>query len=217
MPPRSLQRGYRSQKRGWSIVWLVPLGCLAISGCGSGYTVVDRSHLVISDNARVSARNVTPVASRNAAVVEHLALATEVYQRQLSLLKERRNKVRGRQRTLQALSYATLAATAAGVSTWALLSDDSNAASDFKYAGAAATGGLVVGTTFQVSGAMQEQPEAVDEKIRHLESLYDNLLARLRALDSDQKEGLSADQVQAKTGVLIEDFIASALRIHVKG
>ena len=194
------------------------IALLCASGCASGYTVVDRSSLRVSDNARVSARNVTPLASRNPAIAEHLALATEVYQRQLSLLKERRNKVRGRRRTLQALSFGTLAATAAGISTWALLSDEEDDDSNFKYAGAAATGGLMVGTTFQVAGRMQEETEAVDEKIRHLDSLYDNLLERLRSLETGEKEGtLSEQQAQARTGVLIEDFIASALRIHVKG
>ena len=58
-----------------------------LGGCASEYTIVDRSSLVVSDNARVSAASVLPGGMKNGRATSHLALAQEVYQKQLDLLK----------------------------------------------------------------------------------------------------------------------------------
>ena len=183
---------------------------LVAVGCGSEYTIVDRSTLTISENARISAASMLPGGAKNAQVANHFALAQEVYQKQLDLLKERRNKVRARRRTLNLFSYGILAATSIAVGAVALGSDSRDT---LRTAGGSAMGGVALGTGLQIGTLMQEEPSAVDDKIRHLQGIYDGMLERVRLLASQPQ----SDQVDANIGAAIETFINEALQINVKG
>lgn len=180
------------------------------SGCASEYTIVDRSSLVVSDNARVSAASVLPGGASKKAAADHLALAQEVYQKQLDLLKERRNKVRARHRSLNLLSYGVLAAASLGAGAIAL----SSSSPDTQRAGGiAALSGAALGTGLQIGGLMQEDTANVDDKIRYLQSLYESMVDRVRVLASQPP----SDTGDAAIGAAIEAFVNEALRINVKG
>jgi hypothetical protein len=181
-----------------------------LGGCASEYTVIDRSSLVISDNARVSAASVLPGGQKNARAASHLALAQEVYQKQLDLLKERRNKVRARRRALSLLSYGVLAAATIAVGAVAV---GSSSRSMQQTAGGLALGGAGLGTGLQIGGLMQEDVASIDDKIRHLQSIYDAMLEKVRVLASQPQ----SDQNDAALGAAIETFINQALQIQVKG
>jgi hypothetical protein len=181
-----------------------------LAGCASEYTVVDRSSLVVSDNARVSAASVLPGGARNPRAASHLALAQEVYQKQLDLLKERRNKVRARRRSLELLSYGVLAAAAIAAGAVVL---GSSSRGPQQAAGGLALGGVGLGTGLQIGGLMQEEVGAVDDKIHHLQSLYDSMVERVRVLAGQPQ----SEQSDAAIGGAIESFINQALQINVKG
>src|SRR5262245_56509923 len=51
------------------------------AACGSQYTILDRSTIEVSPNARLSAQNLVADASKYPTVIQQLALAQEVYQR----------------------------------------------------------------------------------------------------------------------------------------
>jgi hypothetical protein len=181
-----------------------------LGGCASEYTILDRSTLVISDNARVSAASVLPGGQKNARATNHLALAQEVYQKQLDLLKERRNKVRSRRRVLNMLSYGVLAAATIAVGGVALAQSSRDAQ---RTAGGLALGGAALGTGLQIGGLMQEDVANIDDKIRHLQSLYDSMTERVRVLAAQPQ----SDHTDAAIGSAIETFINQALQINVKG
>lgn len=201
----------------------VHAGVLAIlvailGSCASSSTVVDRSKVTISDNSRVVSRNLLPGSTKYPNVVEHLALAQEVYQAQLALLKERRNTLRSRSRGLSASSFAVFAATTLGVGATAIATNDKNAPDNLRAAGFGALGGLTLGTLLQVFGYMQEDPSAVDGKVRELQSAYDAMLERVRLLgDAGAVEGASANKAGADIAAAIESFMAQAAQIDVKG
>jgi hypothetical protein len=180
------------------------------SGCASEYTVVDRSSLVVSDNARISAASVLPGGTRNKNAANHLALAQEVYQKQLDLLKERRNKVRSRRRTMSLLSFGTLVGT--GIAAGALALSASSPSAE-RAAGGAAMAGVGLGTGLQIGSLMQEEAATVDDKIRHLQGIYDGMIESVRVLCSQPP----SEQVDAAVGAAIESFINEALQINVKG
>ena len=183
---------------------------ITTSGCASEYTIVDRSALVVSDNARISAASVLPGGASKTAAANHLALAQEVYQKQLDLLKERRNKVRSRRRSLDLLSYGVLAAASIGAGAIAL----SASSPDTQRAGGiAALTGVALGTGFQIGGLMQEDAANVDDKVRYLQSLYESMVDRVRVLASQP----SSEAGDAAIGAAIEAFVNEALRINVKG
>ena len=190
---------------------IVPFALATLgAGCGSAYTIVDRSSLVVSDNARTSAISVLPGGAKNTRAVNHLSLAQEVYQKQLDLLKERRNKVRARRRWLSLLSYGTLAAASIAVSSVAL---SASSPSTQRTAGGVGLGAVGLGTGLQIAGLMQEEPGTVDEKIRHLQSIYESMLGQVRVMAAQPQ----SDQTDAAIGTAIESFINEALRINVKG
>jgi len=197
-------------KRATTALVLLTFTTALISGCASEYTILDRSSLVVSDNARVSAASVLPGAAAKPRTVNHFALAQEVYEKQLDLLKERRNKVRARRRILNLASYGVLTAATIGLGTIALSSDSRQVQRE---AGGAAMGGLALGTGFQIGSLMQEDTSNVDDKIRYLQELYNSMLERVRVLMAQPP----SDQVDGAVGAAIESFINEALRINVKG
>jgi len=184
---------------------------LASAGCGSGYTIVDRSSVVISSNSRIAASTLLP-SSEHPEVKEHLALAQEIYQKQLNLLKERRNKVRARHRNLGFASWGIMAATGLSAGGAAIGATSSAHPQDALVgAGATALAGLGLGVVLQIAGLMQEDYSSVDGKIRQLQNLYDALIDRVRTLSAAQPFN------EAAVGAAIETFINEAEQINVKG
>ncbi len=192
---------------------------LFLSGCGaSGYTILDRSTLNVSDNSRIAVKSMLPSATQRPAVVEHLALAEDVFQKQLNLLKERRNKVRARKRELGFASFGIMAATGLGAGATAIASNNSSKQSDALIgAGVTALVGLGVGTILQIAGLMQEDYGDVDDKIRHLQHLHESMLDEVRLLMSRPSDPNAPGAEDAAAGAAIERFIDAALQINVKG
>jgi hypothetical protein len=186
------------------------ISAIAATGCGSAYTIVDRSALTVSDNARLAAENMLPGSAKNPRAAAHFALAQEVYQRQLDLLKERRNKVRARRRVLQITSFGLLAVAAGVAGSVAMGSDDPGLR---RGAGAAGLAGVGLGTGLQIGALMQEEVGAVDDKIRHLQEIYDAMVERVRVLAAQP----ASEQNDTAIAVAIESFINQALQINVKG
>lgn len=185
------------------------------AGCASEYTIVDVSHTVVSDNTRNMAGAMIPGAQKHSKVIELLALAQEVHEKQFNLLKERRNKVRARKRAFDLSSYITLAGTAGVTSGLAFSAIDSkDQTSNLKTIGLASLVGMGIGTGLQIGGYMQEDASAVDDKIRHLEEIYDAMLANLRnlALSPDTDPG-----IESQMSATINSFIKNALQINIKG
>lgn len=187
------------------------------TGCGSAYTVLDPSTLTVSDNSRVSARNLVPNAGKYPSVVEALALAEELYLKQLHLLKERRNKLRSRRRYVNLGSYATFATATLGVGGMAIASDDADAQDNLKSGGYVALGGLAIGTMLQITQYMQEPPESIDDKVNHLQSLYDTMIRDLGEISLSPRIEGAPDDLERRMGQVILHFRSQALLINVKG
>lgn len=214
-----------------SVTRSVALTLALATGCGSQYTILDRSAIEISDAARVSARNLVADAKQFPQVAEHLALAQEVYQRQMFLLKERRNKVRGRRRTFGILSYAAMTAGALATTFFALAGDEMEANRNLELAASIGLGTVGVGAASQVGSLIQEDTSSLDAKMRQLELRYDTMMERLRDLTHrsaqpicDPSKGQpcpaivgAVNETSARMSELIEDFITEALAINVKG
>jgi hypothetical protein len=146
-----------------------------------------------------------------------MAMAEEVYQKQLNLLKERRNKVRARKRELGFASFGLMAATGLGAGAAAISSTGSAHPNDALLgAGFSALAGLGIGTILQIAGLMQEDYGNVDDKIRHLQHLYDGMLDQVRLLMS-KSDPAAPNASDAQIGAAIENFINAALQINVKG
>jgi hypothetical protein len=213
------------------------LACVLAIAAGSGGcagTFGGRSTR-ISDSSRVTAGSIVPDDANNRGIVEHLALAEEIYSKTLDALRERRNSLRSRRRALTLGAYATFAATTLVISAAAIdrANGDDSMTSDsgLRTVGYGALGGLGIGTTLEVMNLMQEDPSNVEIKIRHLQASYDNMIDRLRVLFDDRTdvrpvapEGAASGAKPAATGSLdvkaspiIEAFINEALQINVKG
>jgi hypothetical protein len=204
------------------------LAFIALAGCAGTFGGVGRSTR-ISDGSRAAATGIIPDDASNRAVIEHLALAEEIYGKTLDALRERRDTLRSRRRALALGSYATFAATTIVISAAAISKSnngDSMSDSNLSTVGFGALGGLGVGTTLEVVNLMQEDPSSVEAKIRHLQTSYDNMVERLRTLFEersarpvDAAPGAKPDSggIEAKAGPIIETFINEALQINVKG
>ena len=213
-----------------ALALLVSLLSGSLAGCTGTFGSVGRSTR-ISDSARVTASRIVPDDASNRALVEHLALAEEIYAKTLDQLRDRRNSLRSRRRALTLTSYATFAATTLVISAAAISkANDGDAMtisdSSLQTVGFGALGGLGLGTTLEVVNLMQEDPSNVEAKIRHLQSAYDNMTDRLRAVFEDANapavpvEGVvkgNQKNLEIKAGPIIEAFINEALQINVKG
>ena len=202
-------------------------GCAGTFGAGAPATRSER----ITDSSRVTATTIIPDEPENRAVVQHLALAEEIYSKTLDALRDRRNTLRERRRALTLGGYATFAATTLVIGA-AAISKSSNdqmaSAGNLRTAGYGALSGLGVGTTLEVVNLMQEDPSNVEAKIRYLQSSYDNMIDRLRVIYEDRDDGHPAPEgtpaakatersVTAQASPIIEAFINDALQINVKG
>lgn len=194
--------------------------CLVLGACGSPYTLIDRSSLQISQNSKTVARTLIPASDRYPALVDHLAIAEEVYQQQLTLLRERRNKTRARKRDLSFASYGLMGASALGVGGLAIGSATAGGDTSKALVGAGAVSlvGLGLGTILQLTSAMQEDSGIADEKVRSLHRAYETMLERVRTMNQRLTESpMEAAQHQAQAAAIIESFINEAMQIHVKG
>jgi hypothetical protein len=184
------------------------------AGCASEYTVLDRSSIAVSPSSRITAASLLPGADKHPQVQQHLALAEEVFGKELDLLKERRNKVRARRRALTLTSYATMLVGSIVTGYVALAATDkANPSTDLKVVGVTSLGTLGLGTGLQIGALMQEEGSDVDEKIRHLEGIYDAMLERVRTLALVPQN----EQTESQMAAAIESFINEALQINVKG
>ena len=204
-------------------------GCAGTFGSGAPAGRSER----ITDSSRITATTIIPDEPENRAVVQHLALAEEIYAKTLDALRDRRNTLRERRRALTLGGYATFAATTLVIGAAAISksNDDQMASSSsLRTAGYGALGGLGVGTTLEVVNLMQEDPSNVEAKIRYLQSSYDNMIDRLRVVFEDQDERPTGEgaaaaaaakatsrSVTAQASPIIEAFINDALQINVKG
>ena len=194
--------------------------CISMTGgCGSSYTVLDRN-IPASANSQVVASTLLPGGERNTALVAHLAIAEELYQQQLRLLHERRNKTRARKRDLNFASFGLMGAAGLGVGGLAIGSaaggGDTNKA--LIGAGVLSLVGLGIGTIFQLTAALQEEPGVADDKVRSLQRSYESMLERVRTLSQHSQENpAGAANTQAQIAAAIESFISEMQQIHVKG
>jgi hypothetical protein len=215
-------------------------GCTGTFGGGT----VSRS-TKISEGSRITASSIVPHDAELRGVIEQLALAEEIYAKQLDALRDRRSSLRSRKRSLTLASYATFAATTIVISAAAINSTSgeepmtSGQRNDLKTAGYGALGGLGLGTTLEVVNLMQEDPSSIEAKIRHLQASYDNMVQRLRELFESTPitatkrlppaPGAPGEPVQLgapdpasqvieiRAIPIIEAFINEALQISVKG
>jgi hypothetical protein len=199
-------------------------GCAGTFGGGAPVGRGER----ITDSSRVTASTIVPDDPANRAVVEHLALAEEIYNKTLEALRDRRNGLRERRRALTLGGYATFAATTLVIGAAAISKSNDDAmttSSSLRTAGYGALGGLGLGTTLEVVNLMQEDPSSVEAKIHYLQSSYDNMIDRLRVLFDDARpaaEGAPAPRptsraLAGQASPIIEAFINDALQINVKG
>jgi hypothetical protein len=145
-----------------------------LAACGSQYTIADRSKLKPSSGSRIASANLLPLRGQTPPdVSEHLAQALEMYQTQLTLLKERRNKVRARKRTLSTAAFAIGAAGLAGsMGEVILLEGERESAA----VGLTALIAFVAATGFKIGETVQEDSSAVDSKIVLLDEYYATML-----------------------------------------
>jgi hypothetical protein len=108
------------------------------------------------------------------------------------------------------MSYGVLAG--AGIAAGALVLGAQSRSTQLA-GGGLALAGVGLGTGLQIGGLMQEDVSAVDDKIRHLRSIYDSMVEQVRVLAGQPQ----SDQADAAIGSAIESFINEALQINVKG
>lgn len=194
--------------------------CLSLTGaCGSSYTVLDRT-IPASANSQVVASTLLPGGERNTALVAHLAIAEELYQQQLRLLSERRNKTRARKRDLNFASFGLMGAAGLGVGGLAIgtAAGGGDSSKALVGAGVLSLVGLGIGTIFQLTAALQEEPGVADDKVRSLQRSYESMLERVRTLSQhSQESSAGAVNTQAQIAAAIESFIGEMQQIHVKG
>lgn len=203
---------------------ILPVALLAsallTSACGSTYTVIDRSEIHASSNSTTVAHTLLPGNERNPALIEHLALAEELYQQKLRLLNERRNKARARKRDLNFASFGLMGAAGLGVGALAIGSAASSGDNGqaLVTAGTVSLVGLGIGTILQLTAAMQEEPTVADDKIRTLQRSYETMLERVRTINQRAQEvPAEALHSQNQLAGIIETFINETLQVNVKG
>lgn len=194
---------------------------LLVAGCGSEYTIVNRSQVKPSPSSIVAARGLIGEAP---AIADHLAQAYEVYTAQLTLLKQRRNKVRARKRSL---AGAAIGALAAGATTAAIVGAYGDGAQDERLQQATGVATITMfgalGLTFV--GGEQEDPIIPDMKARQLQKDFERMLERVKELEGELEADTgdaAADTQRRKArtseiSTVIEAFITEATAINIKG
>jgi hypothetical protein len=204
-----------------AIVTTVAVAGATLAGCGSEYTIVNRSQVKASASSQIAARGLI---GETPAITEHLAQAYEVYTAQLTLLKQRRNKVRSRERSLRGAVIGALTAVSATAVVVAATGDgvQEDRVQDASFV-AMGTIALALG----LSHVRGEQEDAIipDMKARQLQKDFERMLDRVRELEaeSDTSTGdplLDAARKKSATSeisTVIEAFITEATAINIKG
>ncbi|MEO8702439.1 MAG: hypothetical protein ABI867_20515 [Kofleriaceae bacterium] len=221
------------------------LSASLVAGCAGSFGGPVSRSTKISEGSRITATSIVPHDTELRGVIEQLALAEEIYAKQLDALRDRRNSLRTRKRSLTLASYATFAATTIVISAAAIASSSGEETmttgqrDGLKTAGYGALGGLGVGTTLEVVNLMQEDPASLEAKIRHLQASYDNMVQRLRELFESTPviatrrpsptpgapgepvqlppPDAATQSIEIRAIPIIEAFINEALQISVKG
>lgn len=193
----------------------------ALAGCASEYTIVNRSQVRPSASSQIAARGLV---GETPAVTEHLAQAYEVYTAQLTLLKQRRNKVRARKR---GLAGAAIGALAAGATTAAIVGAYGDGDQDARLQEATGVATLTMfaalGLTFV--GGEQEDPIIPDMKARQLQKDFERMLGRVKELEAEgelstgdpARDAARKKEVTSEISTVIEAFITEATAINIKG
>jgi hypothetical protein len=192
------------------------------AGCASDYTIADRTRMTTSPASRTAAINLLPLPGQNAPDVSaHLAQALEMYQLQSRLLKERRNKVRARRRSLSTAAFGVGAAGLTATLGESLFLEDERQETTI---GLTALVALGAATILKVSETIQEDTSSVDAKIGLLDRQYEAMLAELRriqerlAVSGDAAEDAASQrEASIQMSTVIETFIQEAQQINVKG
>ena len=194
---------------------------LALAGCGSEYTIVNRSQVRPSPSSTIAARGLI---GESPAIADHLAQAYEVYTAQLTLLKQRRNKVRARKR---GLAGAAIGALAAGATTAAIVGAYGDGDQDMRLQQATGVATLTMfgalGLTFV--GGEQEDPIIPDMKARQLQKDFERMLGRVKELEAELEadtgdapaDALRRKERTSEISTVIEAFITEATAINIKG
>lgn len=200
---------------------IAALTALALAGCASEYTIVNRSAVRPSPSSTIAARGLS---GESPAVTEHLAQAYEVYTAQLTLLKQRRNKVRSRERGLRA---AVIGSLTAGSATAVLVSatNDGGQEERLEAGSYVALGTIALALGLSHVRGEQEDPIIPDMKARQLQKDFERMLDRVKELqaEADVSSGDPAlDAVRKKESIseistVIEAFITEATAINIKG
>jgi hypothetical protein len=199
-----------------AIFLLYATACATTQG---GY--LDTGSLTVSDNSKIVSADLIPEPERYPRAVTHLALAEELYERKLALLRDRRVTVRERTRALQVSSFAVLAISAIGVGALSIANRDTAQTDGLRQGGYVALAGLAGGTLLQVLGNMQEDPASLDGKVARLQSGHAHLIEQLRAIATSVPPAGTAPGVnigiEARMAMAIEVFMSEASQINVQG
>ncbi len=193
----------------------------ALAGCGSEYTIVNRSSVRPSSSSQIAARGLVGEAP---AVTEHLAQAYEVYTAQITLLKQRRNKVRARERGLRGAVIGTLTAGSAAA---VMVGATAEGSEEDRIQGASfvAMGTIAVALGLSHVRGEQEDPIIPDMKARQLQKDFERMLDRVKELEAEGAASTGdplLDASRKKTmnseiSTVIEAFITEATAINIKG
>jgi len=193
----------------------------SLAGCGSEYTIVNRSAVRPTASSQIAARGLVGDAP---AVTEHLAQAYEVYTAQITLLKQRRNKVRARERSLRG---AVIGALTAGSAAAVVVGSTGGGTEQDRVQGASfvalGTIGLALGLS-HVRGE-QEDPIIPDMKARQLQKDFERMLERVKELEAEGqvttgdpvRDAAHKREITSAISTTIESFITEATAINIKG
>lgn len=193
----------------------------SLAGCGSEYTIVNRSSVRPSPSSQIAARGLVGDAP---AVTEHLAQAYEVYTAQITLLKQRRNKVRARERGLRGAVIGTLTAgSAAAVVVGA--TNDGTEEDRIQGASFVALGTIALSLGLSHIRGEQEDPIIPDMKARQLQKDFERMLERVKELEAEGEvsagdpllDVAKKKQITSAISTTIEAFITEATAINIKG
>lgn len=196
---------------------------LATACASTRATNIDPSNLTISDSSKIVSNDVIPNADQSPRVVNHLALAEELYQRKLAVLQERREIVRSRTRSMHAVSFAIFAGAAIGVGALSIAGanrEGSRPTETLRQGGYVALGGLAAGTLLQVMGYMQEDPASIDAKTQRLQAAHAHMIERIRSVAGTvpaSREPGTVTVAESLMSSAIENFMTEATQINVQG
>ena len=195
--------------------------CATLAACGSEYTIVNRSSVRPSPSSQIAARGLV---GETPAVTEHLAQAYEVYTAQLTLLKQRRNKVRARERGLRGAVIGTLTAGSAAAAVVGATGDGTEQ-DRIQGASFVALGTIALSLGLTHIRGEQEDPIIPDMKARQLQKDFERMLDRVKELESEAevssgdpaRDAAHRKEVTSQISTTIEAFITEATAINIKG